>query len=324
MTGPPTGTVTFLFTDIEGSTKLAREYPETWEAARARHHAILREAIESNQGFVFQMIGDAFCAAFHKAGEALRAAIKAQQDLQGERWGDCAIHVRMGIHTGEAELHENEFQGYLTLSLVQRIMSAGHGGQILISSVTENLLRNPSPTAISVRDMGEHGFKDVPYPVRVFQVMAPDLQQEFPALHVQDAYPNNLPTQLTSFIGRAKEAADVKRLLANAHLLTLIGPGGTGKTRLSLQVASELLHSYPHGIWFIEFAPVSDPSSVPATVLAALNLPINPLMKRESDRAIANARQHMTESDFNAAWVEGEKMTMDQALDLALKLVEIA
>jgi len=273
MSSLPSGTVTFLFTDIEGSTRLARQHPKTWETLRYRHHQILREAIESNHGFVFQIIGDAFCAAFHKAGEALRAALEAQQQLQGESWGDCVIRVRMGIQTGEAELHENEYQGYLTLSLVQRIMSAGHGGQILVSSVTENLLRGQLPKDVSLLDMGEHKFKDVPYRVRVFQVIAPDLQKEFPPLRVLDIAPNNLPTQLTSFIGREREAADIRRLLANTHLLTLIGPGGTGKTRLSLQVASGVLHAYLHGVWLIELAPISDPSSVPAAALAALDLP---------------------------------------------------
>ncbi len=126
----PTGTVTFLFTDIEGSTRLAREHPETWETARARHDFILREAIESNNGHVFQIVGDSFCAAFHKAGDALKAVLKAQHDLQNETWGEVVIRVRMGIHTGEAEVHEQEYHGYLTLSLVQRVMSAGHGGQI--------------------------------------------------------------------------------------------------------------------------------------------------------------------------------------------------
>ena len=127
MSQHPTGTVTFLFTDIEGSTKLAREFPEPWESSRSRHHQILREAIESNHGFVFQVIGDAFCAAFQKAGDALKAALQAQQVLQNEPWEDCVIRLRMGIHTGEDELQHNEYQGYLTLSLVQRILSARPG-----------------------------------------------------------------------------------------------------------------------------------------------------------------------------------------------------
>src|SRR5262245_5136900 len=128
----PSGTVTFLFSDIEGSTKLAREHPEVWEIARARHHAILKEAMEANHGYVFQIIGDAFCVAFHTASDGLNAAIDAQHRLQSEKWGKTPIKVRMGIHTGEAKAHENEYQGYLTLSLIQRIMSAGHGGQILL------------------------------------------------------------------------------------------------------------------------------------------------------------------------------------------------
>src|SRR5688572_2420296 len=225
MIGHPSGTVTFLFTDIEGSTKLAREHAETWEALRSRHHQILREAIESNHGFVFQVIGDAFCAAFHKAGEALRATLEAQQSLQNEVWGDCVIRVRMGIHTGEAELNENEYEGYLTLSLVQRIMSAGHGGQVLVSGATEHLLRGQTLKDIQLRDMGVHTFKDVPNPTRVFQAVSPGLQNEFPPLRVLDTFPNNLPAQLTSFIGREKEVADVKSLLERLRLLTQFGPG---------------------------------------------------------------------------------------------------
>ena len=150
----PSGTPTFLFTDIEGSTKLAQENPESWEVARARHHEILRNAIEANNGYVFQTIGDAFCATFHKAGESLQAAIKAQQDLQTEKWGEVTIRVRMGIHTGEAELQEDgQYQGYLAMSHVQRIMSAGHGGQVLLSEATYGLIRStlPSDTELMLR-----------------------------------------------------------------------------------------------------------------------------------------------------------------------------
>jgi predicted ATPase/class 3 adenylate cyclase len=272
MTSNPTGTVTFLFTDIENSTKLARENPETWEAARARHHAILREAIDSNHGYVFQIIGDAFCAAFHKAGDALKAAIKAQQDLQDEAWGEFAIYVRMGIHTGEAELAGDEYRGYSTLSFVQRLMSAGHGGQILVSNTTENLLRGKLPKEINLREMGKHHFRDVPQPVRIFQVIAPELPTEFPPLRTVSNLPNNLPTQLTSFVGRDKELADVKKLLQNARMLTLIGPGGTGKTRLSIRAANEMLDQYPDGAWFVELAPILDPLLVPRTTAIAIGL----------------------------------------------------
>ncbi len=272
----PTGTVTFLFTDIEGSTKLAREHPETWESARARHHAILREAIESNNGYAFQIIGDAFCTAFHTAGDALRAAIQTQHGLQTSEVSETSevlkLRVRMGIHTGEAESHNGEYRGYLTLSMIQRVMSAGHGGQILLSGASENLLRGQLPTDVSLRDMGEHKLKDVPQPVRIFQVVAPDLQSEFPALRALDVFPNNLPTQLTSFVGREKEMLEVTQMLKQSRLLTLTGSGGTGKTRLSLQVASGILEQFKDGVWFIELAPVSEPALVPSTVANVLRL----------------------------------------------------
>ena len=272
MAGVPTGTVTFLFTDIEGSTKLAREHPDTWENVRARHHAVLRDAIECYQGHVFQIIGDAFCAAFHTAGDALKAAVRSQKALQSEPWGETVIRVRMGIHTGEAETDGRDYRGYLTMSLVQRLMSAGSGGQILVSGATETLLRGQLPVEVDLRDMGRHHFKDLPQAVTVFQVVAPDLQMEFPPLRSSDIHPNNLPTQLTSFVGREKELADVKKLLQNAHLLTLIGPGGTGKTRLSIRTASELLDHYPDGVWLVELAPISDTLLVPRTAAIAIGL----------------------------------------------------
>ena len=155
------------------------------------------------------------------------------------------IRVRMGIHTGEAQERDKEYTGYLTLSLVQRLMSAGHGGQVLVSGATENLLRDQLPNDVSLRDLGKHIFRDVPQPVRVFQVTAPNLPTEFPPLRTVPSHPNNLPTQLTSFVGREKELADIQKLLLDTHILTLIGPGGTGKTRLSIQVASALLDRYP-------------------------------------------------------------------------------
>ena len=268
----PSGTVTFLFTDIEGSTNLAQKYSDKWESLRERHDSILREAIENNNGYVFQIIGDAVCAAFHKAGDALKAALKGQFDLQHETWGETAIRVRMGIHTGEAETDGKEYRGYLTMCLVQRVVSAGHGGQILLSHTSENLLRGQLPDDIKLRDMGRHKLKDVPLPTRIFQVDSPVLQTEFPVLRTLSVFPSNLPAQITSFIGREKEVADVKKLLLDAHMLTLIGPGGTGKTRLAIQVASEVLGHYPDGVWLVELASIRDPLLVPRTTAIALGL----------------------------------------------------
>ncbi len=277
----PSGTVTFLYTDIEGSTKLAQEHPEEWETLRARHHAILREAIGSNNGYVFQVVGDGFCAAFHAPNDGFHTAIEAQRKLQTENWGEVSLKVRMGIHTGEAEAHGNEYHGYLTISLVQRLMSAGYGGQILLSHATENLLRGHLPKDVRLRDLGEHKLKDILQPVHIFQVIAPDLQKEFPALRALDVLPNNLPMQLTSFIGRERELAEVKQLLANTRLLTLTGPGGTGKTRLSLQLAQDMLPSFTNGVWLVELAPLTDPSLIPQTIASVFELreaPNMPLM----------------------------------------------
>ena len=214
MTSLPTGTVTFLFTDIEGSTKLAREHLEVWETTRARHDAILLRAIESYHGYVFQIIGDQVCSAFHKAADALKAAIKIQQDIQNEAWGAVVLRVRIGLHTGEAETDGKEYHGYLTLCLVQRVVSAGHGGQVLLSGATENLLRDHLPENVTLQDMGRHRFKDVPQPVASFNSLRRVCQKNSPHLRAFDILPNNLPLQLTSFVGREKELAEVKKLYA--------------------------------------------------------------------------------------------------------------
>ena len=273
----PTGTVTFLFTDIEGSTSLAREHPAAWEIARARHHAILREAIETNHGYIFQIIGDAFCATFHTAIYGLNAAIEAQRQLQLEDWGETPIKVRMGLHTGSSELHSTEYRGYLTMAKVQRIMSVAYGGQVLLSNASAELLHNDLPAGIMLRDMKEHHLRGLPNPERLWQVVAPDLQRDFPPLQSLKEIPNNLPVQLTSFIGREKEVEQVKKRLEKYRLVTLTGSGGIGKTRLSIQAASELLDEYPNGVWLVELAPVTDPTLVTQTVCTTLD--ITPLGK---------------------------------------------
>jgi predicted ATPase/DNA-binding SARP family transcriptional activator len=268
----PAGTVTFLFTDIEGSSRLAQAHPNEWETLLGRHHAILRESIESNNGYLFQIVGDGFCAAFHTPNDALHAAVQAQQKLQTENWGIVPIKVRMGIHTGEAEVHDQQYRGYFTLSLVQRLMSAGHGRQILLSHATENLLRGHLPKDVNLLDLGEQKFKDILQPVRVFQVLAPELQEEFPALRALNVFPNNLPIQLTSFIGREKELVEVVRLLGKHRLVTLTGPGGVGKTRLAIQSSNELLGKFKDGVWWVELASLPDAALVPQAVAQVLGV----------------------------------------------------
>ncbi|MGE5252116.1 MAG: tetratricopeptide repeat protein, partial [Bacteroidota bacterium] len=221
-----------------------------------------------------QVLGDAFYIAFSSAENAMRAAIQSQSAIHAEEWGGAAIRVRMGIHTGTADLQKDgQYVGYLTLCQAERIACAAHGGQVLLSSTSEPLMRGSLPPDAGLRDLGEHRLKDLPRPERLFQLVIQDLQADFPPLRTLDSFPNNLPLQLTSFIGREKELADVKRLLSNSRLLTLIGPGGTGKSRLSLQAAMDELDTFLDGAWLVEFAPVSDPSAVGATVLAALDLP---------------------------------------------------
>ena len=273
MAGIPTGTVTFLFTDIEGSTKLARQHREKWERLRERHHTILRSGVEAHNGYVFQIIGDAFCVAFHTAGDALRAAAKSQIDLHTENWGEAPIKVRMGIHTGKAEIQENgEYHGYLAMSRIQRLMSAGHGGQVLISSPTQELLLEDLPDDVSLRDLGERRLKDLIRPEHIYQLVSANLPIDFPALKTLDTYRHNLPTQLTSFIGREEEMEQIAQTIRDHRLVTLTGSGGAGKTRLSLQVAADLVEQFADGVWFVELAPASDPELIPKTILSAFGI----------------------------------------------------
>jgi len=272
-TNLPTGTVTFLFTDIEGSTKLAQTHAGKWETLRARHHTILESAINSNNGYVFQIIGDAFCASFHTAGDAVRAATQSQIDLYKENWGDAPVKVRMGIHTGEAELQDDgQYHGYLDMSRIQRLMSAGHGGQVLISHATEELVRDELSENIILRDMGERRFKDLVRPERVHQLVIANLPADFPPLKTLDAYRHNLPVQLTSFIGRKNDLVNIAQIIKGHRLITLTGVGGTGKTRLALQVAADLLEEFKDGTWLVELAPVADPKLVPQTIISTLQL----------------------------------------------------
>jgi predicted ATPase/class 3 adenylate cyclase len=274
----PTGTVTFLFTDIEGSTRLWQLHPEAMKGALARHHVLLQRAIESNGGYVFQIIGDAFCAAFHTGSEGVAAALAAQQALTSEPWGETGpIRVRMAVHTGTADVRvgehkSGEYLSGLALSHTARLLAVAYGGQILVSTTTQELVRDDLPSRIELRDLGQHRLRDLTRAEHIFQVVAPDLPHAFPALKSLEAVPNNLPRQLTSFIGREREIGEVKRLLAEAHLLTVTGTGGNGKTRLAIEVAATLLDEYPAGVWLLEFAPLADPVLVPQLLATTLGV----------------------------------------------------
>ncbi len=272
--------LTFLFTDIEGSTRLWDSQPELMRTALARHDAIVRSAVESAGGHVFKTVGDAFCAAFPKPESAVKAAQEAQLRLAGENWeGMDPIRVRMAIHTGEAESRDSDYFGP-PLNRVSRMLTLGHGGQTLMSLITLTLVKENPPEAFAFKDLGEHRLKDLQRPEHIYQLQHPLLQDTFKPLRSLDTLPNNFPQQVTSFIGRERELREIKRLLGRTRLLTLTGAGGTGKTRLGLQAAVELLDPSGDGSWIVEFGSISDPALVPQTIASTLSVreePTRPL-----------------------------------------------
>lgn len=276
----PTGTVTFLYTDIEGSTRLWEQQPDAMRAALARHDSIVRQAIESHEGAVFRTAGDAFSCAFATATPAAAAAIEMQQALHAEAWLTAApLRVRAVLHTTQAEVVDGDYVGS-GLNRVGRLLAACHGGQVLVSRATELLLRDHLstdtglPPGIHLRDLGRQRFRDLVRTESVFQLVVPGLPDDFPPLASSEAVPNNLPQQLTSFVGREQELAELRDLLEDrqVRLLTLIGPGGTGKTRLSLQAAGNVLDGFVDGVWLVELANVPDPRQVSQAIAAVLGI----------------------------------------------------
>jgi predicted ATPase/class 3 adenylate cyclase len=266
----PTGTVTFLFTDIEGSSERWERDRSAMQDAVRRHDALMRSAIEAHHGLVFKTIGDAFCAAFALAPDAVAAALDAQRALASDASGD-GLRVRMALHTGNADERDGDYFGP-ALNRVARLLVVGHGGQVLVSGVTSDLVQGQMPPQSTLRDLGAHRLKDLARPEQIYQLLAPDLTDAFPPLRSLDAFPNNLPLQLTSFVGRDTEVAEIAALLGKHRLLTLIGSGGIGKTRVSLQVAANLMEAHADGTWFVEFAPLSDPELVATTIANAAQL----------------------------------------------------
>ncbi|MBN8246458.1 MAG: adenylate/guanylate cyclase domain-containing protein [Verrucomicrobia bacterium] len=264
--------VTFLFTDIERSSILWETHPQAMGRALAQHDALMRAVFVEHRGHVFKTMGDAFCVAFENTLDALLSATLAQRHLAAAAWEETGpLRVRMALHVGEAEQRDNDYFGP-TLNRVARLLSTAHGGQTLLSSTAADRTRALLPPDISLRDLGERRLKDLSRPERIFQVVARDLPAEFPPLRSLEVLPNNLPAQVTTFIGRAREMAEVRRLLGLSRAVTLTGPGGTGKTRLSLQVAAEVLDTLPHGVWLVELATVTDPARVPEAVADALEI----------------------------------------------------
>ena len=275
----PTGTVTFLFTDVEGSTQLWERHHDAMRSALADHDAMLREAVETHRGAVFKTVGDAVCAAFLRPEDALRAALEAQRRLSAHPWPAPIelLRVRMAIHTGSAVESEGDYFGP-TVNRVARLMSIGHGEQILVSSTSALLLRDVLPPQTSLRDLGSHRLKDLSHPETAYQAVADGLRDDFPALRSLDAQSNgavahNLPLPLTSFYGREGELATLTRELAEHRLVALTGFGGVGKTRLALEAGWSFLEQFPDGVHLVELAPLSDPNLVAPRIATTLGLP---------------------------------------------------
>src|SRR6187200_780811 len=269
--GPETHT--FLFTDIEGSTRLIQAQAQAYPSLLAEHRRLISEQVAVNGGRIFGTEGDALFCVFDSPTAAISAAAQAQRALAGHQWPvDGEIRVRIGVHTGEAIATGDDYVG-LTLHEVARLMSAGHGGQVLVSNITRQLVANALPSGLTLRDLGEHRLKDLSMPERLFQLLGEGLRVDFPALRTLSARPNNLPVQLTSFVGRA-ELEEAKRALAGTRLLTLSGPGGTGKTRLALQLAAEMSDEFPDGVYFVGLDATSDPALVATSIASALGLMI--------------------------------------------------
>jgi predicted ATPase/class 3 adenylate cyclase len=268
----PTGTVTFLFTDIEGSTRLAQELGDGWPPLLERHRHIARAGWAEQNGVEIGTEGDSFFVVFGSAPQAVASAVAVQRGLTAEAWpASAAIRVRMGLHSGEGLISGGSYVG-LDVHRAARISSAGSGGQVLLSATTHALVEGSLPPGVFLREMGEHRLKDLSRPERIWELAIDGLPSDFPPLHTLNAVPNNLPTQLTSFLGRQQEIAEASKLLLDGRLLTLTGPGGTGKTRLSLQIAADASDRFPDGIYFVPLGTISQSDLVLPTIAQALGL----------------------------------------------------
>ncbi len=254
--------MTFLFTDVEGSTRLWEQYPDAMRQALRQHDQLLEDVIGRHSGYVFTTAGDAYSVAFSSPLAALRTALDAQLALAAAEWPEtAAIRIRTAVHTGAADERKGDYFGQ-PLNRAARLMGIAHGGQILLSQVTAGLVRDALPADCTLLDLGEHRLKDLEIPERVYQLAHPALPAEYPPLRSLSTYRTNLPAYTTSFVGRRDERREVADLIERVSLLTLLGPGGAGKTRLATHTAADLIDAFVDGVWFVDLAPVSNPQLV--------------------------------------------------------------
>jgi predicted ATPase/class 3 adenylate cyclase len=308
--GVPTGTVTFLFTDVEGSTEAWEADASVMEAALARHDEVVGGVIDEHGGYVFSTAGDSFAASFARADHALSAAIEAQRRLASAEWpAPGVLRVRMGLCTGEAHERDGDYFG-LVVNRAARVMGAAHGGQVLVAESTRQVSEDHLPEGVELRDLGPHRLRGVARTEQLWQVVADDLDDEFPPLQATEVVDGNLPSSPTSFVGRGDELGELEGLLRSSRLVTLTGVGGTGKTRLALEVAADLGDRFPDGRWWCELGPVDDPAAVPATVAEALGLLSQP------GRSTAEAIVEAYRSKRALLVVDNCEHVLDQAADL--------
>lgn len=271
MAGPPSGTVTFLFTDVEGSTRLWERHPETMKEALGEHDRIMRSSVAERDGHVFTTAGDAFSVAFGSVPDALEAAVSAQSNLRRLKVDGTPMRVRMAIHVGDADERDDDYFGP-ALNRCARLLAAGHGGQVLLSRVAAELADSFLREDVDLVDLGEHRLKDLSSAEHVYQLRHPELPHEFPPLRTVSARRQNLPLQLTSFVGRDRELAQLTALIADHRLVVVSGPGGIGKTRLAIQAATEAISEYRDGVWIVELGRVADAELVGDQFAGALGL----------------------------------------------------
>ena len=271
----PEGTVTFLFTDIEGSTQLLDRLGDQYEELISSHHAIVRQALARWNGREIDTQGDAFFAVFPKATGAISAVVDIQRNLYGRIWPKgVQVLVRMGLHTGEPSLVDEGYMG-MDVHRAARVGHVGYGGQVLLSETTAALVQDDLPEGVSIKDLGRHQLKDMRRPEPIHQLVIEGLPSDFPPLKTLDNLQTNLPEQLTTFIGRSQEMTEVRDLITSHRLLTLVGPGGSGKTRLSLQVASNLIDSFPQGVWFVDLEKIESPDYLVPAVASTLQFAVD-------------------------------------------------
>jgi predicted ATPase/class 3 adenylate cyclase len=307
---------TYLFTDIEGSTRLWEQEAERMRQALKRHDAIARRAVEGHAGTVVKTMGDGLHATFDDPLDAVSAAIELQQALlDATETEGIPLRVRCGLHAGVDERRDRDFFGR-AVNRAARIMSAAHGGQVLLSEAVAVLVGERLPAGVALRELGSVRLRDLASPERIYQVVHPKLRRDFPALRSLEATANNLPLQLTSFIGREKEVGDVEKLLDQNALVTLLGVGGIGKTRLSLQLAADVMDDYPDGVWFVELAPVTDGALVPQALASVVGV------KEEAGRPVVEALVKYVRDRRQLIVLDNCEHLISSCADLAKQLLQ--